>query len=414
METDFQTVEEARIKILSLLKPITGTRTVAIRDALDQVLAFDVLSPINVPAHDNSAMDGYAFNSRNIQAAGITSLKMVGTAYAGKAFAGTCTEGECVRIMTGAVMPENCDTVLIQENASVNGDTISFPPGAVKAGDNRRLAGEDLTAGKPALPAGKVLRPADLGLLASLGIAEIAVRRKLRVAFFSTGDELRSLGQPLDEGCVYDSNRYTLYGMLTRLRFVDLLDMGVVHDSPEALEQAMLQAMEQADVIITSGGVSVGEADFTKEVMEKLGSVNFWKIAMRPGRPMAFGHVSNKANGDSAYLFGLPGNPVAVMVTFYAFVRDALFKLANANHLPIPMASAKLAQDVRKRPGRTEYQRARLVLENGVLTAHLTGSQGSGILRSMSESDGLLVLAHEQGDLKVGETVLALPFEGLI
>lgn len=414
MQTDFQTVDQARKNILEQLKPIEGTRTVAIRDALDQVLAFDVLSPINVPAHDNSAMDGYAFNSRNIQAAEITSLKMVGTAYAGKAFAGTCTEGECVRIMTGAVMPENCDTVLIQENASVNGDTISFPPGAVKAGDNRRLAGEDLTAGKPALPAGKVLRPADLGLLASLGIAEIAVRRKLRVAFFSTGDELRSLGQPLEEGCVYDSNRYTLYGMLTRLRFVDLLDMGVVHDSPEALEQAMLQAMEQADVIITSGGVSVGEADFTKEVMEKLGSVNFWKIAMRPGRPMAFGHVSNKANGDSAYLFGLPGNPVAVMVTFYAFVRDALFKLANANHLPIPMVSAKLAQDVRKRPGRTEYQRARLVLENGVLTAHLTGSQGSGILRSMSESDGLLVLAHEQGDLKVGETVLALPFEGLI
>lgn len=414
MQTDFQTVDQARKNILEQLKPIEGTRTVAIRDALDQVLAFDVPSPINVPAHDNSAMDGYAFNSRNIQAAEITSLKIVGTAYAGKAFAGSCTEGECVRIMTGAVMPENCDTVLIQENASVNGDTISFPPGAVKAGDNRRLAGEDLTAGKPALPAGKVLRPADLGLLASLGIAEIAVRRKLRVAFFSTGDELRSLGQPLDEGCVYDSNRYTLYGMLTRLRFVDLLDMGVVHDSPEALEEAMLQAMEQADVIITSGGVSVGEADFTKEVMEKLGSVNFWKIAMRPGRPMAFGHVSNKANGDSAYLFGLPGNPVAVMVTFYAFVRDALFKLANANHLPIPMVSAKLAQDVRKRPGRTEYQRARLVLENGVLTAHLTGSQGSGILRSMSESDGLLVLTHEQGDLKVGETVLALPFEGLI
>lgn len=414
MQTDFQTVDQARKNILEQLKPIEGTRTVAIRDALDQVLAFDVLSPINVPAHDNSAMDGYAFNSRNIQAAEITSLKMVGTAYAGKAYAGTCSEGECVRIMTGAVMPENCDTVLIQENASVNGDTISFPPGAVKAGDNRRLAGEDLTAGKPALPAGKVLRPADLGLLASLGIAEIAVRRKLRVAFFSTGDELRSLGQPLDEGCVYDSNRYTLYGMLTRLRFVDLLDMGVAHDSPEALEEAMLQAMEQADVIITSGGVSVGEADFTKEVMEKLGSVNFWKIAMRPGRPMAFGHVSNKANGDSAYLFGLPGNPVAVMVTFYAFVRDALFKLANASHLPIPMVSAKLAQDVRKRPGRTEYQRARLVLENGVLTAHLTGSQGSGILRSMSESDGLLVLAHEQGDLKVGETVLALPFEGLI
>lgn len=414
METDFQTVEEARIKILSLLKPITGTRTVAIRDALDQVLAADLLSPINVPAHDNSAMDGYAFNGNCIQNADITQLKMIGTAYAGKAFNGSCAHGECVRIMTGAVMPQNCDTVLVQENATVNGDQISFPPGAVKAGDNRRLAGEDLTIGKPALPAGKVLRPADLGLLASLGIAEISVRRKLRVAFFSTGDELRSLGQPLDEGCVYDSNRYTLYGMLTRLRFIELLDMGVIHDSPEALEQAMLQAMEQADVIVTSGGVSVGEADYTKHVMEKLGSVNFWKIAMRPGRPMAFGQVHNKANGDSAYLFGLPGNPVAVMVTFYAFVRDALFKLANANPLPVPMLNAKLVQNVRKRPGRTEYQRARLVMEDGVLVAHLTGSQGSGILRSMSESDGLLVLEHEQGDLKAGDTVLALPFEGLI
>ncbi len=414
METDFQTVEEARIKILSLLKPITGTRTVAIREALDQVLAADLLSPINVPAHDNSAMDGYAFNGNCIQNAEITELKMIGTAYAGKAFNGSCAPGECVRIMTGAVMPQNCDTVLVQENATVNGDQISFPPGAVKAGDNRRLAGEDLTIGKPALPAGKVLRPADLGLLASLGIAEISVRRKLRVAFFSTGDELRSLGQPLDEGCVYDSNRYTLYGMLTRLRFIELLDMGVVHDSPEALEQAMLQAMEQADVIVTSGGVSVGEADYTKHVMEKLGSVNFWKIAMRPGRPMAFGQIHNKANGDSAYLFGLPGNPVAVMVTFYAFVRDALFKLANANPLPVPMLNAKLVQNVRKRPGRTEYQRARLVMEDGVLVAHLTGSQGSGILRSMSESDGLLVLEHEQGDLKAGDTVLALPFEGLI
>ncbi|WP_291811596.1 gephyrin-like molybdotransferase Glp [Limnobacter sp.] len=414
METDFQTVEQARLKILSLLKPITGTRTVAIREALDQVLAADLLSPINVPAHDNSAMDGYAFNSSNIQNSDITHLTMIGTAYAGKAFTGTCGNGECVRIMTGAVMPLNCDTVLVQENATVSGDQISFPPGAVKAGDNRRLAGEDLTIGKPALPAGKVLRPADLGLLASLGVAEISVRRKLRVAFFSTGDELRSLGQPLDEGCVYDSNRYTLYGMLTRLRFIELLDMGVVHDSPEALEHAMLLAMEQADVIITSGGVSVGEADYTKQVMEKLGSVNFWKIAMRPGRPMAFGQVHNAANGDSAYLFGLPGNPVAVMVTFYAFVRDALFKLANANALPIPMVSAKLAQNVRKRPGRTEYQRARLTMEKGLLLAHLSGAQGSGILRSMSESDCLLVLEHDQGDLKAGDTVLALPFEGLI
>jgi len=414
MQTDFQTVDQARQNILQQLTPIAGTRTVAIREALDQVLAVNVLSPINVPAHDNSAMDGYAFHSSSIQSADITSLKLIGTALAGKLFDGHCAPGECVRIMTGAVMPEGCDTVLIQENATVSGDVISFPPGAVSPGDNRRLAGEDLAIGKTALPAGKLLRPADLGLLASLGMAEIVVRRKLRVAFFSTGDELRSLGQPLDEGCVYDSNRYTLYGMLTRLRFVELLDMGVVHDSPEALEHTMLQAMEQADVIITSGGVSVGEADFTKDVMEKLGSVNFWKIAMRPGRPMAFGQVHNAKSGDSAFLFGLPGNPVAVMVTFYAFVRDALFKLASANHLPIPMISARLAQDLRKRPGRTEYQRARLGTEHGMPTAHLTGSQGSGILRSMSESDCLLVLEHTQGDLKAGETVMALPFEGLI
>ena len=415
MQTDFQTVDQARQNILEQLVPITGTRTVAIREALDQVLAADVLSPINVPAHDNSAMDGYAFHSSTIQCASITSLKLVGTALAGKLFDGHCAPGECVRIMTGAVMPEGCDTVLIQENATVNGDVISFPPGAVSPGDNRRLAGEDLTIGKTALPAGKLLRPADLGLLASLGMAEIVVRRKLRVAFFSTGDELRSLGQALDEGCVYDSNRYTLYGMLTRLRFIEILDMGVVHDSPEALEQAMLQAMEQADVILTSGGVSVGEADFTKDVMEKLGSVNFWKIAMRPGRPMAFGQVHNAANGNSAFLFGLPGNPVAVMVTFYAFVRDALFKMASANSLPVPMVSARLAQDLRKRPGRTEYQRARLSTSNGGMpTAHLTGSQGSGILRSMSESDCLLVLEHAQGDLKAGDTVMALPFEGLV
>lgn len=414
MQTDFQTVDQARQNILEQLTPIAGTRTVAIREALDQVLAFNVLSPINVPAHDNSAMDGYAFHSSSIQSAGITSLKLIGTALAGRLFDGHCGPGECVRIMTGAVMPAGCDTVLVQENATVNTETISFPPGAVSPGDNRRLAGEDLAMGKTALPAGKLLRPADLGLLASLGMAEIVVRRKLRVAFFSTGDELRSLGQPLDEGCVYDSNRYTLYGMLTRLRFVELLDMGVVHDSPEALEHAMLQAMEQADVIITSGGVSVGEADFTKDVMEKLGSVNFWKIAMRPGRPMAFGQVHNTKNGDSAFLFGLPGNPVAVMVTFYAFVRDALFKLASAKPLPIPMISATLAQDLRKRPGRTEYQRARLSTGPGMPTAHLTGSQGSGILRSMSESDCLLVLEHAQGDLKAGDTVMALPFEGLI
>ncbi|WP_370261317.1 gephyrin-like molybdotransferase Glp [Limnobacter sp.] len=414
METDFQTVEQAKSNIQALLKGIVGTRTVAIRDALDQVLAADVLSPIHVPAHDNSAMDGYAFNGAAINPAGMTQLALVGTAYAGRKYEGTVKSGECIRIMTGAVMPEGCDTVVVQENVTVQGDQIHFAPGAVKAGDNRRLKGEDLTQGKPALRAGRILRPADLGLLASLGIPEIQVMRKLRVAFFSTGDELRSLGQVLDEGCVYDSNRYTLYGMLTRLRFVDLIDMGVVHDSPESLEAAMNNAADQADVIITSGGVSVGEADFTKDVMQKLGSVNFWKIAMRPGRPMAFGHITNPNTGNAAFLFGLPGNPVAVMVTFYAFVRDALFKLAGANPTAVPLVKAQLASNVRKRPGRTEFQRVRLERQGSTTVAHLTGAQGSGILRSMSESDGIMVLAHDLGDLQAGSEVEVLPFEGLI
>ena len=414
MSQDFLTVQAAKAHIHDQLSVIEGARTVAIREALGQVLAHDVRSPINVPAHDNSAMDGYAFRGSDIKADQPTRLHCVGTAFAGKMYEGQIQAGQCVRIMTGAMMPPGCDTVVIQENAHVEGEQVAFEPKAVAAGDNRRLAGEDLTAGKTALPAGKVLRPADLGLLASLGVAEVVVRRKLRVAFFSTGDELRSLGQPLDEGCVYDSNRYTIYGMLQRLGFVDVIDMGVVRDSKEALEEAMLQAMNQADAIVTSGGVSVGEADYTKEVMEKLGAVNFWKIAMRPGRPMAFGHIHHPKQASSAYLFGLPGNPVAVMVTFYAFVRDALFKLAGANSMHVPLVCAKLAQDVRKRPGRTEYQRARLEMTEGTVTAHLTGAQGSGILRSMSESDCLLVLDHDQGPLKAGEVVMALPFEGLI
>lgn len=416
MQADsFQSVEQAKAAIAQQLKTIDGTRTVAIRDALDQVLAHDILSPIDVPAHDNSAMDGYALAGHSIQTTGPTTLKIVGTAYAGKVFSGQVKAGQCVRIMTGAVMPAGTDTVVVQENVRTASEShIEFDPPSVKPGDNRRLKGEDLTVGKPALPAGKVLRPADLGLLASLGVAEVQIKRKLRVAFFSTGDELRSLGQTLDEGCIYDSNRYTIFGMLQRLRFIDILDMGVVHDSADALEAAMLAACEQADVIITSGGVSVGEADFTKAVMQKLGSVNFWKIAMRPGRPMAFGAIKNPGTGQTAMLFGLPGNPVAVMVTFYAFVRDSLLQMAGARLLPVPMVSAKLAQAVRKKPGRTEYQRVRLNQENGAWVAHLTGAQGSGVLRSMSESDGLLVLPHEQGSLQAGDLAMVLPFEGLI
>jgi molybdopterin molybdotransferase len=267
-----------------------------------------------------------------------------------------------------------------------------------------------LKAGSAALKAGRIIRPADLGLCASLGFAEIPVQRRLRVAFFSTGDELRSIGEPLGEGCVYDSNRYTIYGMLQRLG-CEIIDMGVVRDSPEALEDALRTACENADAIITSGGVSVGAADYTKQVMAQLGDVTFWKVGMRPGRPLAFGRVTS--NGRSAFLFGLPGNPVAVMVSFYFFARDALLQMMGAN-APLPLLQARSSEAIRKKPGRTEYQRGIITRgADGAPEVRLTGAQGSGILRSMSEANCMVVLHDEQGSVAAGDMVDILPFEGL-
>jgi molybdopterin molybdotransferase len=313
--------------------------------------------------------------------------------------------------MTGAVMPAGCDSVVPQEFVTTEDDVMVMAPGTIRAGDNRRLAGEDLQAGSPALRRGKIVRPADLGLLASLGVAEVPVQRRLRVAFFSTGDELRSIGQPLDEGCVYDSNRYTIYGMLQRLG-CDLIDMGVVRDDPQALEEALRDACENADAIITSGGVSVGAADYTKQIMARLGDVTFWKIGMRPGRPLAFGRIHS--NHRSAFLFGLPGNPVAVMVSFYFFARDALLRMMGAD-APLPLVRARSAATIRKKPGRTEYQRGILARDaEGQPTVTITGAQGSGILRSMSEANCMVVLHDEQGTVQAGEMVDVLLFDGLI
>jgi molybdopterin molybdotransferase len=405
-DPDALPVARAREVIERFVTPIDCVERVAVRASLDRVLARDVVSPIDVPAHDNSAMDGYALRSADLAANGETTLRIVGTAFAGTAFRGPLGPGDAVRIMTGAVMPEGCDTVVVQEVARVDGDRVTVPAGQ-QPGQNRRRRGEDLKAGGPALAAGRILRPADLGLLASLGFAEVPVQRRLRVAFFSTGDELRSIGEPLDEGCIYDSNRYTLYGMLRRLG-VEVIDMGVVPDSREALEAAMTTASRSADAIVSSGGVSVGEADFTRDVMDRLGDVAFWKIAMRPGRPMAFGRV-----GDACY-FGLPGNPVAVMITFYFFVRDALLRQMGAGPSTVIPVRVRCVDRLRKKPGRTEYQRARLVQgTDGVFEARTTGSQGSGVLRSMSEANCILVLGHEQGDVAPGDLVDAVLFEGL-
>ncbi|MCL9858343.1 gephyrin-like molybdotransferase Glp [Ralstonia solanacearum] len=408
-------VAQAQAIMRDFVQPVTGVAHVPIRSALDRVLAEDVLSSIDVPAHDNSAMDGFAFASAELSRDGSRDdlvLRVIGTAYAGTAFDGTPGPGEAVRVMTGAVMPAGCDTVIPQEFTQGDTASVRFASDAVRAGDNRRRRGEDLAKGSAALAAGRILRPADIGLLASLGIAEVPVRRRLRVAFFSTGDELRSIGEPLDAGCVYDSNRYTLHGMLSRLG-VELIDMGVVRDDPAALEAAFRTAAENADAIITSGGVSVGEADFTKQMMAQLGDVTFWKIAMRPGRPMAFGRIASNSHG--AFLFGLPGNPVAVMVTFYHFVRGALLRMMGAAETGAPLVPATSVAPIRKRPGRTEYQRGIAALNgSGQLEVRLTGQQGSGVLRSMSEANCFVVLPHEQGQVNAGDTVHLLLFDGLL
>ena len=407
-------VEQAREFITRLVPRVDVIEILPIRSALGRVLARDIVSRINVPASDNSAMDGYALRGGELRTDAPTTFAVAGKGFAGQPFTGEVPAGHCLRIMTGAVMPAGHDTVVPQELVQLSNGQVTVPVGVVRTGDNRRLAGEDLAIGEAALRAGRILRPADLGLLASLGQAEVPVFRKLRVAFFSTGDELRSVGEALDAGCVYDSNRYTLWGMLQRLGF-EVLDLGVVRDDPQALAQAFRHAADNADAVITSGGVSVGEADHTKQVMAQLGDVLFWTIAMRPGRPMAIGRLCGASNERRAILFGLPGNPVAVMVTFYAFVRDALLAMSGATAQPLPLLRVASAHAIRKKPGRTEYQRGIVVRgADGLQTVSITGSQGSGILRSMSEANGLVVLHHEQGSVAAGDMVDVLPFDGLI
>lgn len=410
-------VDEALQLIKTFVQPHTQSLTtelIPLQQSLGRVLAKDLISPINVPAADNSAMDGYAFNSASLfsTSSPSISLKNMGAALAGKPFLTEVEVGACIRIMTGASMPLGCDTVIPQELVQIDGDLISFATNAVKAGDNRRLKGEDLKEGKPALLAGKIIRPADLGLIASLGISQVTVNKKLRVGFFSTGTELRSIGEKLDPGCVYDSNRYTIFGMLSRLN-VDLIDFGVVPDQPEDLRLTFATAAAECDVIITSGGVSVGVADYTKQIMQEMGDIGFWKLAIRPGRPMAFGSISSE--NHQAVLFGLPGNPVATMVTFYQLVKPALLTMAGASHTDTPISKARSLTAIRKLPGRTEFQRGQLsISSDGMPTVLAMPSQGSGVLSSMSEADCLIVLGHNQESIEPGELVDIVLFEGLI
>jgi len=401
-------VDEARSFIHSQVQAPSCIEKVAIRSALGRFLAEDIQSTINVPSHTNSAMDGYAINAKDLVSQGSAKLSVIGTAFAGKPYSGEIKTGQCARIMTGGMMPTGTDTVIMQEDVERIDDTITIQA-CHRAGQNVRAAGEDLAIGQIALQQGQKIMPAELGILASLGLSEVNIHRRLRVAFFSTGDELRSIGETLNEGDIYDSNRYSLYGMLSRLD-VEILDMGVIADQPEAIEAAFKSASENADVIITSGGVSVGEADFVKQTIEAMGEVKFWKIAMKPGRPLAFGKIKD------AFFFGLPGNPVAVMVTFYQFVQQTLLTMSGAKEKPrlqiqLPTATAFF----KKTPGRTEFIRG--IISNdkdGKVMVRSTGQQGSGILNSMSHANCFIILAHDDGPVNEGDIVTVEPFEGFI
>ena len=406
--------------LAELVSPVTHIETLSLFEALNRVLAEDVISPISVPPHDNSAMDGFAFDGAQLGDENSLELTVVGTAFAGKAWQDVVKQGECVNIMTGAIMPSGLDTVVPQEMVTFDAKKtrISIAPKVLQLGDNRRKAGEDLQQGAPALLKGDSLTPAALGLIASLGLATVNVYRKVRVAYFSTGDEILSLGEAPREGAVYDSNRYTVFGLLTRMG-CEVIDMGVVRDEPALLESAFVEAANMADAIITSGGVSVGEADYTRAMMKKLasessddsGGVAFWRIAMRPGRPMAVGRIGAK----SSILFGLPGNPVAVMVTFLAFVRPALLKMMGSTAVNLPLLKARSTEAIRKKPGRTEYQRGTVTTApDGTLEVKTTGNQGSGVLSSMVQANGLIVLHHDQSSVAVGDEIDVMMFEGMI
>lgn len=403
-ETGTLKVDEARQKILAAIDPITASEKLSLRNALGRVMSEDIISPISVPGHTNSAMDGYAVAGDDLPQGSNSTYQVIGKSLAGAPFNGSCNAGQCIRIMTGAVMPPGTDTVIMQEHVEiVEPDSIRIDD-RHRPGQNVRQAGEDIKAGGTVLHATHTLVPADLGILSSLGIGEVRVRRRPRVAFFSTGDELRSIGEPLTQGDIYDSNRYSLYGMLKRLD-VELLDMGVVRDDAEDLRKAFSEAASMADVVITSGGVSVGEADYIKPILEETGEIHFWKIAMKPGRPLTHGRIGN------SLFFGLPGNPVAVMVTFYQFVQPALEYLASS-HTSQPLTMmASCSGNIRKRKGRYEFQRGILQQDaDGLLTVRKTGQQGSGVLMSMSLANCFILLDEDCDGIADGDMVRVQPF----
>ncbi len=405
-------VNDALQKIVDAVQPVNGYQKIPVQETCGRVLYHAITSSLAVPPLTNSAMDGYAVRGADLPSTGQTAdLKVIGSAFAGKPFNSTVEHGETVRVMTGAAIPDGTDTVIIQEHVELDNNVIRIDA-RHSVGQNVRQAGEDIQPGDCVLSAGRICTPPDIGIIASMGIAEVTVYRRLRVAVFSTGSEVCDLGQKPDgkpnQSLIYDSNRYSLCAALSQLP-VDIMDMGIIPDDPEQLKTALLSASQHADLIITSGGVSVGEADYTKQVLSELGSVEFWTVAMKPGRPIAFGNI------NSAVLFGLPGNPVAVMVTWCFLLKPALEKMIGITDQVInPSFIATSLSKIRKRAGRTEFQRGILKPgENGQWTVQTTGKQGSGILTSMSLANAFIVLQHEAGNVDVGDEVLVQPFSGL-
>ncbi|ERM56585.1 molybdopterin-guanine dinucleotide biosynthesis protein MobB [Vibrio mimicus CAIM 1883] len=401
----FLSVEQGREKILSLISPLAETESVAIQECYQRVLAREVHSPINVPAYRNSAMDGYALRSDDLER---DSYRVVAEVLAGSHYPKTVELGEAVKIMTGAPMPLGADTVVMREQATQNGDVVSFAGAKIKAGQNVRQAGEDLAQGQAVFHSGQRLLSPEMGMLASLGFAHADVFRSLKVAIFSTGDEVQAPGGEIEPNSIFDSNRFTLTGLLKQLG-CQVIDLGIIEDDEAKMMQVLEQAARQTDVVITSGGVSVGDADFIKSALEKLGQIDFWRINMRPGRPLAFGQIAGKP------FFGLPGNPVAVMVSFINFVEPALRKMQGEQGWQPLKVNAIALEDLRSRQGRTEFSRGVYAFNTqGQLTVRTTGKQGSGILRSMSEANCLIEIAPAIDTVKVGESVTIIPLQGRI
>lgn len=392
-------VPEARRRILERVVPVAISERLPLKGAVGRVLAEEVVAPFDVPPHTNAAVDGYALRGEELPR---RRFRVVGEARAGHPFGGAVGPGEAVAIMTGAPLPEGTDTVVMQERVRREGEWIVVE-GEVGPGENVRRAGEDLARGEVVLSPGRWLRPPDIGLLASIGRTEVALFRRPRIGLISTGDEVVSPGLPLKEGQIYDSNRFSLHALLARLP-VEVVDFGTIPDRLELLKEGFLSAGERCDAVLSSGGVSVGEADLTKLALKEVGEIRFWKLAIKPGRPFAFGKIQN------ALFFGLPGNPVAVFVTFLILVLPALKRLCGiSDELPIFTLKARALERLRKRPGRSESQRGILVQREDGLWVKTTGKQGSGILRSMALADCLILLEHERGPVEVGEEVEVLP-----